>query len=114
MEQQEVSVAKAGLVANLPARTSVLAAANPAGGHYDRGKTVQENLKLSNAILSRFDLIFILIDKPDDDLDARLSEHVMALHSDIASRRFSNLWTIQAQQSSAMRRAASKINAAVP
>lgn len=76
-----MSVAKAGLVANLPARTSVLAAANPAGGHYNRGKTVQENLKMSTALLSRFDLVFILMDRPDEDLDSRLSEHVMALHS---------------------------------
>jgi DNA helicase MCM8 len=53
MEQQEVSVAKAGLVANLPARTSVLAAANPVGGHYDRAKTVCENLKMTSAVLSR-------------------------------------------------------------
>lgn len=53
MEQQEVSVAKAGLVASLPARTSVLAAANPVGGHYNRAKSVCENLKMSPAILSR-------------------------------------------------------------
>lgn len=45
MEQQEVSVAKAGLVASLPARTGIVAAANPVGGHYDRGKTVQVILK---------------------------------------------------------------------
>ena len=76
-----MSVAKAGLVANLPARTTVLAAANPVGGHYNRGKTVQENLKMSSALMSRFDLVFILMDRPDEGLDARLSAHVMALHS---------------------------------
>lgn len=45
MEQQSVSLAKAGIVSSLPARTSVVAAANPVGGHYNRGKTVSENLK---------------------------------------------------------------------
>lgn len=50
-------------MASLSARTSVLAAANPIGGHYDRSKTVMENLKMSQALLSRFDLIFILVDR---------------------------------------------------
>ena len=45
MEQQSVSLAKAGIVSSLPARASVIAAANPVGGHYNRGKTVSENLK---------------------------------------------------------------------
>ncbi|KAF6134783.1 hypothetical protein GIB67_002184 [Kingdonia uniflora] len=81
MEQQCVSVAKAGLVASLSARTSVLAAANPVGGHYNRAKTVNENLKMSPALLSRFDLVFILLDRPDELLDKRLSEHIMSLHA---------------------------------
>ncbi|CAA6656870.1 unnamed protein product [Spirodela intermedia] len=81
MEQQCVSVAKAGLVASLSARTSVLAAANPVGGHYNRAKTVNENLKMNAALLSRFDLIFILLDKPDEMLDKRVSDHIMALHT---------------------------------
>ncbi|GLT79312.1 hypothetical protein SLA2020_508050 [Shorea laevis] len=82
MEQQCVSVAKAGLVASLSARTSVLAAANPVGGHYDRAKTVNENLKMNAALLSRFDLVFILLDKPDQLLDKRVTEHIMAIHAD--------------------------------
>lgn len=82
MEQQCVSVAKAGLVASLSARTSVLAAANPVGGHYDRAKTVNENLKMNAALLSRFDLVFILLDKPDQLLDKRLTEHIMSIHAD--------------------------------
>ncbi|KAG2690266.1 hypothetical protein I3760_09G179100 [Carya illinoinensis] len=81
MEQQCVSIAKAGLVASLSARTSILAAANPVGGHYNRAKTVNENLKMSAALLSRFDLVFILLDKPDELLDKRVSEHIMSLHS---------------------------------
>ncbi|XP_020522186.1 probable DNA helicase MCM8 isoform X2 [Amborella trichopoda] len=84
MEQQCVSVAKAGMVASLSARTSVLAAANPVGGHYDRAKTVNENLKMSATLLSRFDLVFILLDKPDELLDKRVSEHIMALHAGYA------------------------------
>nr|CAD7462132.1 unnamed protein product [Timema tahoe] len=81
MEQQSISIAKASVVCSLPARTSVLAAANPVGGHYDRGKTVSENLRLGSALLSRFDLVFILLDRPNEHLDSLLSEHVMALHS---------------------------------
>ena len=81
MEQQLISVCKAGVVASMPARTAVLAAANPVGGHYNRAKTVSENLKMGPALLSRFDLVFILIDKPDDVQDSLLSEHVMSFHT---------------------------------
>jgi DNA helicase MCM8 len=81
MEQQSISIAKAGIVCSLPARTSILAAANPAGGHYNKAKTVAENLKMGSALLSRFDLVFILLDKPDEEMDMMLSEHVMALHA---------------------------------
>ncbi|KVH90487.1 AAA+ ATPase domain-containing protein, partial [Cynara cardunculus var. scolymus] len=79
MEQQCVSVAKAGLVASLSAQTTVLAAANPVGGHYNRAKTVNENLKINAALLSRFDLVFILLDKPDELLDKRVSDHIMSV-----------------------------------
>ena len=81
MEQQSVSVCKAGLNATLPARTSIIAAANPVQGHYNRAKTVNENLKMSAPLLSRFDLIFILLDMADEILDEHLSEHVIAQHS---------------------------------
>ena len=80
MEQQSISIAKAGIVCSLSARTAVLAAANPIGGHYNRAKTVCENLKLPPNILSRFDLIFVLLDRPNEQMDKMLSEHVMALH----------------------------------
>lgn len=79
MEQQSVSVAKAGIVCNLSARTSVVAAANPVGGHYDRSRTVCENLKMPLPLLSRFDLVFVLVDRPDADRDRFISEHVMAM-----------------------------------
>ncbi|XP_048727562.2 DNA helicase MCM8-like isoform X2 [Ostrea edulis] len=81
MEQQSISIAKAGIVCSLPARTSIIAAANPVGGHYSKSKTVSENLKMGSALLSRFDLVFILLDKPDEEMDSMLSDHVMALHA---------------------------------
>ncbi|XP_052800629.1 DNA helicase MCM8-like isoform X2 [Mya arenaria] len=81
MEQQCISIAKAGIVCSLPARTSILAAANPVGGHYNKAKTVAENLKMGSALLSRFDLVFILLDKPDEQMDSMMSEHVMSMHS---------------------------------
>ncbi|XP_059621316.1 DNA helicase MCM8 [Phlebotomus argentipes] len=67
MEQQSVSVAKAGVVCTLPARTTILAAGNPISGHYDHSKTVSENLKLHPAVLSRFDIVFILMDQRGKD-----------------------------------------------
>ncbi|CAF4793633.1 unnamed protein product [Pieris macdunnoughi] len=87
MEQGRVSVAKGGVVCTLPARATVLAAANPAAGSYNRAKTVAENLKLNSALLSRFDLVFILLDQPDEKTDAMLSEHVLALHSGSKAKR---------------------------
>jgi DNA helicase MCM8 len=69
MEQQQVSIAKSGIAASLSTRCSVLAAANPVSGHYDCSKTINENLKLSSALLSRFDLVFILLDKPEEGHD---------------------------------------------
>ncbi|XP_018646085.1 DNA replication licensing factor MCM8, putative [Schistosoma mansoni] len=81
MEQQSVSVARGGLVANLPARAAVLAAANPINGHYDITRRLDENLRIPSALLSRFDLIFVLLDHPDEVADRLLSEHVTAVHT---------------------------------
>ena len=81
MEQQSISMAKAGMICSLSARCSLVAAANPLGGHYDQAKTVCENIKMSAALLSRFDLTFILLDNPDERHDMELSEHVISMHS---------------------------------
>jgi DNA replication licensing factor MCM6 len=63
MEQQTISITKAGVKATLNARTSILAAANPIGGRYDRSKSLKQNINLSAPIMSRFDLFFIMVDE---------------------------------------------------
>ncbi|XP_011871986.1 PREDICTED: DNA helicase MCM8 [Vollenhovia emeryi] len=81
MEQQSITVAKSGVICSLPARISILAAANPIGGQYDKSKTITENLRISQPILSRFDLIFLLLDKPNEHFDNLLCKHIMTVHS---------------------------------
>lgn len=88
MEQQTVSIAKGGILGSLSARCSVIACANPSTGHYNRSRTIMENIKISNAILSRFDLVFLMLDDPDLQRDKKLSEHVMRLHSRNRKRKF--------------------------
>lgn len=80
MEQQTISIAKAGISATLNARTSILAAANPAGGRYDRSKSLKANVMMPPAILSRFDLLHIMLDEPDDVEDARIARHIVNVH----------------------------------
>lgn len=82
LEQQSVSIAKAGIVARLNARTAVLAAGNPRDGRYDPMKPVSKNIDLPPTILSRFDLIFIVKDIPSVEHDRKLARHVLGVHSD--------------------------------
>jgi replicative DNA helicase Mcm len=81
LESQTISVAKGGIVATLNARTAVLAAANPVFGRYNVFKTIFENLaSLPATLLSRFDLIFLMLDKPEPERDKKLAEHILNLH----------------------------------
>ena len=80
MEQQTISVAKAGITTVLNSRTSVLAAANPIFGRYDDLKSASENIDLMTTILSRFDLIFIVRDIRDEARDRQIARHVMSVH----------------------------------
>ncbi|AEO62870.1 29a48c9a-d121-4bb9-ae0e-f9fa8971b74d [Thermothielavioides terrestris] len=80
MEQQTISIAKAGITTILNARTSVLAAANPIFGRYDDMKTPGENIDFQTTILSRFDMVFIVKDEHERSKDERIAKHVMGIH----------------------------------
>lgn len=80
MEQQTISIAKAGIQATLNARTSILAAANPSAGRYDKSKSLKHNVALPPAILSRFDLVHVMIDEPNEASDHQVAKHIVAVH----------------------------------
>jgi DNA replication licensing factor MCM6 len=80
MEQQTISIAKAGIHATLNARTSILAAANPIGGRYNRKTTLRANVNMSAPIMSRFDLFFVVLDECNESVDRHLAEHIVHLH----------------------------------
>ncbi|KAG5567827.1 hypothetical protein RHGRI_003118 [Rhododendron griersonianum] len=80
MEQQTVSIAKAGITTSLNARTAVLAAANPAWGRYDLRRTPAENINLPPALLSRFDILWLILDRADMDSDLEMARHVVYVH----------------------------------
>lgn len=82
MEQQTISIAKAGITTVLNSRAAVMAAANPPSGRYDDMKTAAENIDLQTTILSRFDLIFIVKDERCWEKDMMLAQHVLGVHRD--------------------------------
>ena len=85
LEQQTVSIAKAGIMATLNTRCSVLAAANPKFGKFDTYKALASQIDLPSPILSRFDLTFVLEDKPNVEKDKELAQHILKTH------QFSNI-----------------------
>jgi len=80
MEQQEISVAKAGINATLKTRCALLAAANPKLGRFDEFLPIHEQINMPPALLSRFDLIFSIIDKPNRETDTALATHILLSH----------------------------------
>jgi DNA replication licensing factor MCM6 len=80
MEQQTISLAKAGIHATLNARASILAAANPISGRYDRSRSLRYNVDISAPIMSRFDLFFVIFDEKKDEEDFNIAHHIVGMH----------------------------------
>jgi replicative DNA helicase Mcm len=80
MEQQTVTVTKAGINATLNARCALLGAANPKYGRFDRYRPIAEQIDLPPTLISRFDLIFVMTDEPNEERDARLTKHILRTH----------------------------------
>ncbi|KAG1681343.1 hypothetical protein FOA52_007391 [Chlamydomonas sp. UWO 241] len=87
MEQQTVSIAKAGLISTLNARTSICACANPIGSRYNPHLTVAENINLPPTLLTRFDLIYLILDKCDEEKDRKLARHLVSLFHEVVPKR---------------------------
>ena len=82
MEQQTVSIAKAGIITTLNARTSILASANPIGSKYNPNLPVPQNIDLPPTLLSRFDLVYLVLDRIDEVNDRRLAKHLVGMYLD--------------------------------
>lgn len=80
MEQQTVSVAKAGIITTLNARTSILASANPIGSRYNPDLPVPQNIDLPPTLLSRFDLVYLILDRVDDSTDKKMARHLLSMY----------------------------------
>ncbi|KAL7712516.1 DNA replication licensing factor MCM4 [Entamoeba marina] len=80
MEQQTISIAKSGIVCSLNARTAILASANPKESRYNRKLSVLDNIQMPPSLLSRFDLIYLILDRADKDRDSRLASHIISLY----------------------------------
>jgi len=87
MEQQTVSIAKSGIVCSLNARTAILASANPKDSAYDPKMSVVENIHLPKNLMTRFDLIWLMLDKRNRDTDRRLADHLISMYSESGVRR---------------------------
>ena len=87
MEQQTVSIAKAGIICSLNARSSILASANPTESRYNPRMSVVDNIKLPPTLLSRFDLIYLVLDQPAAESDRRLAKHLVSLYADTQEQK---------------------------
>jgi DNA replication licensing factor MCM4 len=79
-EQQTVSIAKAGIITTLNARTSILAAANPIQSKFNPDWPIAKNIDLPPTLISRFDLLYLVLDRVDESLDRKLAQHLVGLY----------------------------------
>lgn len=86
MEQQTVSVAKAGIVCSLNARASILASANPKGSSYDPSQSVVDNISLPKNLMTRFDFVWLMLDKRNKEMDRRLAEHLVSMYTETRTK----------------------------
>jgi len=90
MESQTVTIAKAGITAMLQCRCSILGAANPKYGRFEEHQLIADQINLPPALMSRFDLIFAMTDKPNAELDAKITDHILKAHRRGQIRRHSD------------------------
>ena len=90
MEQQTISIAKAGIICTLNARTAILASANPIHSKYDTKLSVVQNIRLPPTLMSRFDLIYLMLDKHNEIYDRRLANHIVSLYDDNSNNNRNN------------------------
>lgn len=91
MEDQKVTVAKGGVICSVPTRTSIIAATNPKHGHFDQSKTVTENLRFDSALLSRFDLIFVLLDNLSEKESYEISGQIIKRRQSVPSEEIPSI-----------------------
>ncbi|GAI68633.1 unnamed protein product, partial [marine sediment metagenome] len=80
LEQQTISIAKAGITARLNSRCALLGTANPKYGRFDKYTPISEQINMPSTLLSRFDLIFTIMDRPNEEVDMKTAEHIMSVH----------------------------------
>jgi DNA replication licensing factor MCM4 len=103
MEQQTVSIAKAGIITTLNARTSILASANPIGSKYNPNLPVPQNIDLPPTLLSRFDLVYLVLDRIDEMADRRLAKHLMNMYLEDAPDNASREEILVSEQKSILK-----------
>ncbi|MHC1599738.1 MAG: minichromosome maintenance protein MCM [Candidatus Methanospirareceae archaeon] len=115
MEQQTVSIAKAGIMARLNSRCALLAAANPIGGRFNKYDPISKQINMPPTLLSRFDLIYTMIDRPSEEMDMKTAEHIIETHyAGELLARFENKGKLEEEGKERFREQVESMKPAVP